>query len=50
MSKKDTPNKKIKELEKRIKRLEDDKEILNTAIDIANKMLNTEIGVTQTVE
>jgi hypothetical protein len=43
LSKKDTRNKKIRELEKRIKRLEDYKEILNTAIDIADKMLNTDI-------
>ena len=43
MSKKPAPNKKIKELEKRIKRLEEDKEILNTAIDIADEMLNTDI-------
>lgn len=38
-----TPNKQIRELEKRIKRLEADKEILNTAIDIADQMLNTNI-------
>ena len=37
------PNKQIRELEKRIKRLEADKEILNTAIDIADQMLNTNI-------
>jgi transposase len=43
MSKKHPPNKKIRELEKKIKRLEEDKEILNTAIDIADKMLNTDI-------
>ena len=43
MSKKQTPNKKIKELEKKIKRLEDEKEILNTAIDIADEMLHTDI-------
>ena len=43
MSKKHPPNKKIKELEKKIKRLEEDKEILNTAIDIADEMLNTDI-------
>jgi len=43
MSKKQPPNKKIKELEKKIKRLEEDKEILNTAIDIADEMLNTDI-------
>lgn len=43
MSKKEPPNKKIRELEKKIKRLEEDKEILNTAIDIADEMLNTDI-------
>jgi transposase len=43
MSKKDTPNKKIRELEKKIKRLEEEKEILNTAIDIADDMLHTDI-------
>ncbi len=43
MGKKATPNKKIKELEKKIKRLEDEKEILNTAIDIADEMLQTDI-------
>ena len=43
MGKKPAPNKKIKELEKKIKHLEDEKEILNTAIDIADKMLNTDI-------
>ncbi len=43
MGKKATPDKKIKELEKKIKRLEDEKEILNTAIDIADEMLNTDI-------
>jgi transposase len=43
MSKKHTPNKKIRELEKKIKRLEQEKEILNTAIDIADDMLHTDI-------
>jgi transposase-like protein len=43
MAKKDPPNKKIRELEKKIKRIEEDKEILNTAIDIADEMLNTDI-------
>jgi transposase-like protein len=43
MGKKPAPNKKIRELEKKIKRLEDEKEILNTAIDIADEMLNTDI-------
>lgn len=37
------PNKKIQELEKRIKRLEAEKEILNMAIDIADQTLNTDI-------
>lgn len=43
MSKKSTPGKKIKELEKRIKRLEEEKEILNTAIDMADELLHTDI-------
>lgn len=43
MSKKPTPNKKIAELEKKIKRLEAEKFILNTAIDIADEQLNTDI-------
>lgn len=41
--KKDTPNKKIRELEKKLKRLEQEKEILNRAIDIADSQLNTNI-------
>lgn len=41
--KKDTPNKKIKELEKKLKRLEQEKEVLNRAIDIADSQLNTDI-------
>ena len=41
--KRDTPNKKIKELEKKLKRLEGEKEVLNRAIDIADEMLNTDI-------
>lgn len=40
---KDTPNKKIKELEKKLKRLEQEKEVLNRAIDIADEMLKTDI-------
>jgi transposase-like protein len=40
---KPTPNKKILELEKRIKRLEAEKEILNRAIDIADDMLGADI-------
>ncbi len=41
--KKSSPNKKIAELEKKIKRLEAEKLILNTAIDIADETLNTDI-------
>jgi transposase-like protein len=41
--KRDTPNKKIRELEKKLKRLEQEKEILNRAIDIADSHLNTDI-------
>lgn len=41
--KKATPNKKIAELEKKIKRLEAEKVILNTVIDIADETLNTDI-------
>jgi transposase len=40
---KPSPNKKIRELEKKIKRLEAEKEILNRAIDIADDMLGAEI-------
>lgn len=40
---KPTPNKKILELEKRIKRLEAEKEILNRAIDIADDILGADI-------
>ena len=43
MAKKPTPNRKIAELEKKIKRLEAEKFILNTAIDIADETLNTDI-------
>lgn len=43
MGKKPAPNKKIAELEKKIKRLEAEKMILNTAIDIADETLNTNI-------
>ncbi len=43
MSKQPSPNKKIRALEQQIKRLQEDKEILNTAIDIADEMLNTDI-------
>ena len=41
--KRDTPNKKIRELEKRLKRLEQEKEILNRAIDIADRQFDTDI-------
>lgn len=41
--KKPSPNKKIAELEKKIKRLEAEKHILNIAIDIADETLNTDI-------
>ena len=43
MSKKITPNKKIRELEKRIQRLEAEKLILNTAIDVADDLYKTNI-------
>lgn len=41
--KRDTPHKKIRELEKKLKRLEQEKEILNRAIDIADSQLHTDI-------
>ncbi len=41
--KRDTPNKKIRELEKKLKRLEQEKEVLNRAIDIADSQFNTDI-------
>jgi len=40
---KPSPNKKIRELEAKIKRLEADKQILNRAIDIADDMFSTDI-------
>ncbi|MBS1756681.1 MAG: hypothetical protein JSU03_05340 [Bacteroidetes bacterium] len=43
MGKKSTPNRKIAELEKKIKRLEAEKVILNMAIDVADETLNTDI-------
>ena len=43
MPKKSAPNKKIKELEKKLRRLEAEKEILNMAIDIADETLHTDI-------
>ena len=42
-NKKNAPNKEITELEKKIKRLEAEKEVLNMAIDVADEMLNTNI-------
>ena len=39
----DTPQKKIKDLEKRIKKLELEKEVLNKAIDIADEKFGTNI-------
>lgn len=41
--KKDTPNKKIKELERQLKRLQAEKEVLNRAIDIADDQFGTDI-------
>jgi transposase-like protein len=43
MSKKSTPNRKIAELEKKIRRLEAEKVVLNLAIDIADETLNADI-------
>lgn len=43
MKGKKTPQQQIKELEKKIRRLEAEKLILNTAIDIADEMLDTNI-------
>jgi transposase-like protein len=40
---KDTPNKRIKELEKKLKRLEQEKEVLNRTIDIADEVFKTDI-------
>lgn len=41
--KRDTPSKKIRELEKKLSRLEAEKEVLNRAIDIADAQLHTNI-------
>ncbi len=41
--KKDTPNQKIQELERRLKRLEQEKAVLNRAIDMADSQFNTNI-------
>ena len=43
MGKKSTPNRKIAELEKKIRRLEAEKVVLNLAIDIADETLNADI-------
>lgn len=43
MKKKSTPNNKIKELERKLKRLELEKRILNEAIDVADELFGTEI-------
>lgn len=43
MPKKSPPNKKLKELEKKLKRVEAQNEILNIAIDIADQTLHTDI-------
>lgn len=43
MKKKSTPNNKIRELEKKLKRLELEKQILNEAIDVADELFGTEI-------
>jgi transposase-like protein len=43
MKRKATPNKKIKDLERKLKRLEQEKEILNRAIDIADEQFGTDI-------
>jgi transposase-like protein len=40
---KETPYQKIRELEKKLKRLEQEKEILNRAIDLADEQLHTDI-------
>jgi uncharacterized protein (UPF0335 family) len=43
MKGKKTPQQQIKDLEKRIKRLEQEKIILNKAIDVADEMFDTNI-------
>ena len=43
MPRKNVPNKKIRELERRIQRLEAEKVILNTAIDVADELYDTNI-------
>lgn len=41
--KKETPNKEIQQLKAKIKQLEKEKIVLNTAIDVADEMYNTNI-------
>lgn len=43
MKEKRPPNKKIRELEKKLQRLEQEKIILNRVIDIADEQLHTDI-------
>jgi transposase len=43
MKERQTPHQKLRELEKKVKRLEMEKEILNRTIDIADDMLGTQI-------
>lgn len=43
MKGKQTPQQKIRELEKKLKRLEQEKEVLNKAIEIADEQLGTDI-------
>ncbi len=43
MKEKPKPSKRIKELEMKLKRLQAEKEILNRAIDLADKQLGTDI-------
>lgn len=43
MKERQTPHQKLRELEKKVKRLEAEKEILNRAIDIADNMLGVNI-------
>lgn len=43
MKKKSSPNKRIKELERKLQRLEAEKEILNMAIDIADETMEANI-------
>ncbi len=43
MKSKPTPQQKIRELERRLKRLEQEREVLNKAIEIADEQLGTDI-------